>query len=196
VRRKRKKQVWITFGVVSIIVLVVFLFILFRGSANLKTGQMSIDYTAAQNIQATIKGEYGIEGETPTRLKTADGTNTLQFNTGEHAPTETKSFEKVENIKLEKNNYFIAHYVVKNINEHNVIICNLENDFKDTENIKIEYSKDKFNWNESYIVAYGVNGIEIESLKSVHLYIRISVDKDTEDAKFNGYFNFILTVKE
>ena len=195
-RRRKKKQSLITVGVVLFVLMVVVGFIIINNITGVSTGQLSVNYEASKNIQATITGTYKKSDEAEQVLTTADGTNRIVFNTANLEGTVTKSFNKVENIKLKKDEYFLVHYKIANNNEYHSLVCNMETDINQSSNIIVEYSVNKVNWSENMSLILGVNGKSVANLQTLNLFVRISIDVKTEDAKFDGSFNFVLTTLE
>jgi len=195
-RKRKRKQALIFFGVIAFVVVVVLAFMILRNFMTISTGQLNVNYEASNNIKATITGTYKKSNGAEQTLTTADGTNKIVFNTGNNNGTEIKSFNKVDNIKLKRDEYFLVHYKIVNNNEYNTLVCNMEADIKNSSNIVIEYSVNKYNWNTNIVKTLGVNGRSIANLQTFNLFVRISIDVKTENAKFDGSFNFILTTLE
>ena len=195
-KRRKKKQAWVVFGVVIFVLIIVIAFIIIRNLTTYSTGQLSVNYEASKNIKATITGTYKKSNGAEQVLSTADGTNKIVFNTEDNEGIEKQSFNKVDNIKLKREEYFLVHYKIVNNNEYHTLVCNLETDIKQSSNIIVEYSINKYNWSENIAQTIGVNGRSIANLQTLNLFVRISVDVKTENAKFDGSFNFVLTTLE
>ena len=192
-RRKKRKQALITFGVIALIIIIVFLFIFFSRMQNVTSGQLNTNYQAGKHVQATLSGGYKISGESEQRLKTEDGKTEIVFNTGDSSIPVNQSFKKVENISLRKGETFLVRYKIKNDNPTYTMVCDLETEISNSSNIVIEYSINNTNWYKNSSVIFGANGKSLANNKVMYLYIRISVEVDTINARFDGSFNFVLS---
>ena len=160
---------------------------------NIASGQLNTNYQASKNVQATLSGGYKKTNEVEQRLTTSDGKTDIVFNTGDAAVPINQSFNKVTDIKLKKDEYFFVRYKIKNDNDDQILVCHLEADITNSSNIIVEYSINNANWYQNSRVIFGANGKSIAGNKVMYVYIRIRVDNNTINAKFDGGFNFILS---
>ena len=192
-RKKKRKQALITFGVITLIIIIAFLFIFFSRMQNATSGQLNTNYQAGKHVQATLSGGYKISGDSEQRLKTEDGKTEIVFNTGDNTIPVNQSFKKVENISLRKGETFLVRYKIKNDNPIYTMVCDLETEISNSSNIVIEYSINNADWYKNSSVIFGANGKSLANNKVMYLYIKISVEVDTINARFDGSFNFVLS---
>ena len=192
-RKKKRKQALIFFSIIILIVAVILVCIFLSKIQKVTSGQLNTNYQAGKNVQATLSGGYKIAGGTEQQLTTQDGKSQIVFNTGDSSVPVNQNFNKVENIVLKKDQNFVVRYRIQNNNPNYTLLCDLETEITNSSNIIVEYSINNVNWYENSQVIFGVNGKSIANNKIMYLYIRISIENNTINAKFDGGFNFILS---
>lgn len=192
-RKKKKKQMWITFGVVLLIVFALVMFIIINRIQNVTSGQLNTNYQAGKNVIATLSGGYKSTNESENKLTTDDGKTEIDFNTGNSSIPVNQNFNKVENIRLKKDEEFLVRYKIQNKNKDYSLVCDLETEITNSSNIIIEYSINNEDWYQNSKVIFGENGKTIANNKIMFLYIKITVENNTINAKFDGSFNFVLS---
>ena len=192
-RKKKRKQMWITFGAIILLLVVVFIFIFMNRIQNVTSGQLNTNYQAGKNVQATLSGDYRQSNGLENKLTTLDGKKEIVFNTGDTSVPVNQNFNKVENIHLKKDESFVVRYKIQNNNQNYTLLCDLETEITNSSNIIIEYSINNINWYKNSQVIFGSKGKSIANNKIMYLYIRISVEEITKNANFEGSFNFILS---
>ena len=157
-RKKKRKQFWITFTIVSIIIITVVIALFINNVRNATSGQLNTSYQAGKNVQATLTGGYKISGGPEYKLETAGGKTEIVFNTGDTTIPVNQEFNKVQNIRLKKDETFMVRYKIQNNNPNYTLVCDLETEITNSSNVIIEYSINNVNWYRNSQVIFGANG--------------------------------------
>lgn len=191
--RRKKKKVITTISVISVIVILILAFFIVRTITSMSTGQLSVNYSAGKNINATITGSYRVNDGEKIMLIAEDGAQQIVFNTDENTNVLNKNFKKVKDFKIKKDDVVTIEYTIKNNNQTNPLTLNIEADLTKCSNINVEYSINKTDWKGSIFEMFGLNGLPIANNNQMNFYIRITIDQKTSNAEFDGEFNFTLT---
>ncbi len=187
-------------------------------NATTSAGGFKISYTA-KNVHATIKAEYkvGTASESPayTTIKTTDGASIMTFTGDETAETTTKSFDSINNITMDKDDIMIIHYQITNTDtsRNTSFKVVLNSNITSNSNLSIQYTNnseavpdggtqavddwyDSFNEINTAVGGSSGNGYynEVSGGSTVNLYIKIEIESKTQDATFDGSFNFELII--
>ena len=190
--RKKKRRMIAAISGVVVLSVVIFAFFIVKNILSNSAGQLSVNYNANENINATITGSYSINNGKKIDLTTQTGEKEIVFNTTEEMKTETKSFKKVTNLKLNKDDELIVEYNIQNNNNYYSMVIDAEVDLVKSSNIIVEYSLDKNMWKTNLFEVFGVSGISIANNDSLNFYVKIFVNQKTYNAVFDGSFNFEL----
>ena len=193
--KSRKRYVvafWIAASMV-VILAVAMVAVLSAFTAKASSG-FEITYTAGANVEATITATYKVGSASPKTVTTSDGTNKLEFNTGDTDETVTKSFDKMTGITMAKDDAVIIQYVIKNDSTTAAVKLTASASISRSDNLTIQYSKDNTTWKSSINDAAVIptSGLSIEKGATQYVYIKITVATKTQGASFNGDFNFDL----
>ena len=191
-------------GVVAISAIATLIAVLAAFNAKTTGGGFVISYSA-KNVHATIAAEYKIDDnndettENYTTIKTTDSEDLITFTGTEEDEEVTKSFNKIDDIKLGKNDTMYIHYTITNTDD-----SALATTFSVTsaaavtsDNLTIEYStslEEGAEWKAT--LAEVADVASVENGTPLNLYVRIYVTTKTKSATFDGSFNFTLTVNE
>jgi len=200
---------------IVVILLVTFLlsFIFSFNGINIVEG-FEVSYVA-KNVQATILAEYKIgninENTSYTTITTTDNESIMTFSGNETDKTMTKSFNRIENLVMDRDDVMIIHYAITNTDTINNTSFNIlfNSNIETSSNLSIKYtyvenailpnSSSELDCNSVWfdnfdILNYEMGGIydHVEVGKTMDLYIKIEVETKTKDALFDGQFNFEL----
>ena len=168
-------------------------------SFNAKTtaGGFKVTYTA-KNVHATISAEYKIGSGSYNPIKESTGADAIVFTGSETNETVEKSFATINNVTIGKNDVVILHYTITNTdtsgNTTFKVVSN-SNITADT-NVTVGYatSESASTWEDSLADIADVNTVTSDA--PLNLYIRIAVATKTQDATFDGQFNFELIIND
>jgi len=108
-----------------------------------------------------------------------------------------KEFETIDEIEIEKDDYILIHYTIKNDSGTNALTLNAETKPAEENgvinNVKIEYAlTNDASTTWSTTLTDVINNESIATNTTLDFYVRVSVDVKTKAAEFNGLFYFAL----
>ena len=204
-KRKNKFAIgfWIT-STMSVVLAIALVGVIAAFTGRTASG-FHITYTAGANVEATITAkykkttadDYSTTGFTEIERKDStekfikfDTTNDLDENV-------EKEFETIDEIEIEKDDYILIHYTIKNDSVTNELTLNAETKPAEKDgvinNVKIEYAlTNDASTTWSTTLTDVINNESIATNTTLDFYVRVSVDVKTKAAEFNGLFYFAL----
>jgi hypothetical protein len=165
-------------------------------SFNAKTtaGGFKVSYTA-KNVRATIAAEYKIGSGQYNTIQTTDNADLITFDGSETAETTEKSFKSLDSITLGQGESMYIHYTITNIDDSatpTTFRVVSTSTITTSTNLTIEYatSEGATTWEDSLSDIADVASVTYGT--PLNLYVKISITTATQDATFEGSFNFEL----
>ena len=215
---KRKNKFAIGFWImssISVALVITLVGVLAAFTATSSSG-FRITYTAGANVEATITAKYskytknGTKYDvTTTRLTYSDGNSDepleeMTFNTNDADELTEKTFSKPDDINIEKDDFIVIHYTIKNNSTKEDKALGLTGIMKELsegiKNIKVECAyyigsdpSVDFGWPVELNDTFTPSAY-IPAQQTYDIYIKISVNKKAASATFDGLFEFSLTV--
>ena len=164
-------------------------------SFNAKTtaGGFKVSYTA-KNVQATIAAEYKVGNGSYTTIQTTDNLDMMTFSGSETAETTEKSFKALDNITLGNGESMYIHYIITNTDANSTFRVVSTSTITTSTNLTIAYatSESATTWEDSLSDIADVSSVVYGT--PLNLYVKISINSATQDATFEGSFNFELII--
>lgn len=207
---KTNKKLVISFSIIigvliGVVVSLAAVLASFQGTSE---GGFEISYSA-KNVNAKITAAYKQVDSTTYNYATNAGTYTtiqsaangdfIEFTAADTNASVTKNFKKVQNIAMAKNDYIFINYTIQNTDSAATptnFTVSVNTNFTTSENLKIEYAATENATTWSNNITDVINETTVSNAAPLNLFVRISIETKTQQASFNGTFNFTLNAVE
>ncbi|MBQ3047732.1 MAG: hypothetical protein IJD48_01810 [Clostridia bacterium] len=192
---QKKKITMAVVALVAVLLIAVTSVVLILAALNATvSSNITISYTA-YNVDASITASYQVsDGAVETIYVDAEKTeSTLVFETTDETGV-TKAFQPSGSIEIGPEDVVVVHYVITNTDDTGVtdFSVSLEENVESI-NMKYEYCVTTDTASE---LTYSDTWTDVEAVENgtpLHVYVRVSILEDTQNATFDGTFNFTLT---
>jgi len=194
---QKKKMTLAIVALVAVLLIAVTSVVLIMAALNATVkSNITISYTA-YNVDASVEATYQVSGQEAVTIYTdAEKTDSvLEFATSEASGIE-KSFQPTEEIKIEAEDTVVIHYIIKNTDTtgNTDFKVSLNETVNQSENIKYEYC---ITTDATGELTYVDEWTDVEAVaynQPLHVFVRVSILEDTQNAKFDGSFSFKLEI--